>query len=252
MAHESLNVREKIHQINDNLSIWKVHIDALREQDKNARAQSPEVFKQLAANIKGDAALESLPLTVIEKNAAQNEEFHIISGHHRTRAARAAGLTEVYVLAYEGLSRSAVVAKQLSHNKLQGEDNPQIIKEIFNQIEEIEQRIASGIGDKDLLEKAKKVSNEDIQVMLNFEMVQLMFMPHQMEKFEQMVELIDKDASVGVVEMKSFNKFKKAVSKIIKEEDIRNVSSVVTRMVEITLDFYREKNGIDGSHKEKE
>ena len=45
--------------------------------------------------------------------------YEIISGHHRVRAGRAAGLEWFYVLVDgdEELSRSKIVSKQLSHNQ---------------------------------------------------------------------------------------------------------------------------------------
>src|SRR3990167_3081838 len=104
--------------LGNGMEVWRVGVDDLQEQDKNARTMSPQAFQRLVANIKNGDRLESLPFCVLRPNG----DIEIVSGHHRTRAARAAGLNEVPVLidTTTTLTRSQIVAKQLAHNSISG------------------------------------------------------------------------------------------------------------------------------------
>ena len=64
-----------------------VPLSELREQDLNVRYMKDAMFKQLVSNIRSRGNLESLPFC-----ARVVEKIEIISGHHRARAAKAAGL----------------------------------------------------------------------------------------------------------------------------------------------------------------
>ena len=81
---------EKIYDMGTGLIIAKVQIDKLREQDINARIMKKEMQDQLTANIKNRGQLESLPL-LAEKDGV----LEIVSGHHRIKSARAAGMKEI-------------------------------------------------------------------------------------------------------------------------------------------------------------
>ena len=97
---------EKIYDMGTGLIIAKVQIDKLREQDINARIMKKEMQDQLTANIKNRGQLESLPL-LAEKDGV----LEIVSGHHRIKSARAAGMKEIIaIIDVSGLSRSGSAA----------------------------------------------------------------------------------------------------------------------------------------------
>ena len=107
---------ERILELGNGLELWKVHPSALREQDVNARSMPKAMFERLSQTIGRDKRLESLPLC-----ARTEKGLEIISGHHRTRAATAAGLSELFTLVdVTGLTRSQIAAKQLAHNAIEG------------------------------------------------------------------------------------------------------------------------------------
>src|ERR1035437_10075790 len=78
---------QKIVELGNGLELWRVHPSTLREQDVNARAMPKAMFERLAQTIARDKRLESLPLC-----AKTDKGLEIISGHHRVRAATAAGI----------------------------------------------------------------------------------------------------------------------------------------------------------------
>src|SRR5262249_25601288 len=117
---------QRVLELGSGLELWRVPPSALREQDVNARSMPKAMFERLAQTIGGDKRLESLPLC-----AKTERGLELISGHHRTRAATAAGLTEMFTLVdVTGLSRSQIAAKQLAHNAIEGTDNEQLLAEI--------------------------------------------------------------------------------------------------------------------------
>lgn len=105
---------EFIAHAGDNLELWRCHIDEIREQDRNARTMAPEMMERLSLTIKREKRLESIPFTV-----KRDGWFELISGHHRVRGCRAAGVETIIVLAdTRDLDRSQIVAKQLAHNAI--------------------------------------------------------------------------------------------------------------------------------------
>jgi len=216
-------IKEKVLDMGNGMSIWKINVDLLREQNKNARVMSPDNFDRLAENIKKDKRLESLPLCVISRNEAGNEEFHILSGHHRTRAARAAGLREVFVMVIEEeLSHDQIRAKQLAHNALSGYDDPLLLQELYSEITDIDAKIASGILNGELDFDMPSLQADDITFDFNYEMLQILFLPKQKEKFDEVVGLLERDAEVYLADKADFSRLRDVMVDISKRENIRN------------------------------
>ena len=92
VAEEQKAKYEIIYDMGTELYIAKVQLAELKEQDINARIMKNEMQDQLTANIKNRGQLESLPLI-----ALMGEKLEIISGHHRVKSAREAGLKEIIV-----------------------------------------------------------------------------------------------------------------------------------------------------------
>ena len=97
MAEEQSKKYEMIYDMGSGLIIAKVPLDGVKEQDINARIMKNEMQDQLTANIKNRGQLESLPFFCLVEN-----QIEIISGHHRVKSARAAGMKEIIgVATYE-------------------------------------------------------------------------------------------------------------------------------------------------------
>lgn len=113
----------------------KVSIDLIDEADMNANEMSGEDFAALCDNI-GKSGLSSVPCCYKKDNG----RYVIISGHHRLRACKKLHYREIGILWCEEreLSKDEIIAIQLSHNSLHGEDNPSILKKLFEQIQSID------------------------------------------------------------------------------------------------------------------
>ena len=129
---KSIDYIEDIYDMGTGLWICKVPLDKVKEQDINARIMKKEMQDQLTANIKNRGQLESLPLLVLKDGVLE-----IISGHHRIKSARAAGLkTIIAIVDKSGLSRSKIAAKQLAHNAISGIDDQSTLREIVKMLEQ--------------------------------------------------------------------------------------------------------------------
>ena len=148
MAEEQKAKYEIIYDMGTELYIAKVQLADLKEQDINARIMKNEMQDQLTANIKNRGQLESLPLI-----ALMGEKLEIISGHHRVKSAREAGLKEIIViLDKSGLTRSKAASKQLAHNALSGFDDESTLREIVKLMDNVDDMMESYIG-KEILEE---------------------------------------------------------------------------------------------------
>jgi len=240
-------VREKLLDMENGLCVWLVHIDYLRERDKNARVMSPDKFERLQTNIKADRKLESLPL-VMKKN--DRDEFEIISGHHRVRAARGAGINEIYVLSYDKeLSRDDVKSKQLAHNSLVGVDDEQILREIYLEIESLNARIATGLKYLEAPLEVGAVNLDEVVVDMDYELLNIIFLPREKKRFDDAITMVEKKANIMVEKLESFEPFKAAIRQVGFKEDIRNISCILGKMAEIVVDYYKliqERKNDDG------
>jgi len=237
---DSTMVKEQLIDLGTGISIWKVHIGLLKEQDKNARAMSNTKYNRLADNIKKDARLESLPLCTPN----ESDGFDIISGHHRVRAARTAGVTEIHVMVFnEALSDSEVKAKQLAHNALAGVDDPQLVKEIYEAIQDIQAKMASGITEDEMAEMEKQVSVDNVMLQVDFEVVNIMFFPEHKKTFERMLGLLTADTgeNIFISEIDTFQEFKEAIMSVSKNNNVRNLSTVMNKMSNIIKEYYGEE-----------
>ena len=122
----------------DNENRWKyeqVDINLIDEADMNANEMSGEDFAALCDNI-GKSGLSSVPCCYKKSDG----RFVMISGHHRLRACKKLRYKKIGILYCneDELTKDEIIAIQLSHNSLHGEDNKNILKKLFEQIQTIE------------------------------------------------------------------------------------------------------------------
>jgi hypothetical protein len=111
--------------------VHRAKLADLKLLDKNARFMKGTVFARLVENIQRDGCLTSLPL-VHREGAA----LVVISGNHRVSAAIKAGVEECDVLEITSpLTRQQFVALQLSHNAIAGQDDPSILRQLYDELD---------------------------------------------------------------------------------------------------------------------
>ena len=222
-----------IHDMGSGLLIVKVQLDSLVEQNVNARIMKDQMQDQLTANIQKRGQLESLPHV-----ALIDGKLKIISGHHRIKSARAAGLKEIYcLLDVSGLSKSQEAAKQLAHNAISGFDDQSTLREIAKMISDVDDMLESFVG-KDILEEPSAEFDKLISpaVQFDFKTITFAFLPYQLKNLELLVKHLEKQGAevIGTAPYELGKQFAETLAKYQQFQDVRNLGAAVASMVEAT------------------
>lgn len=211
-----------------NVLIVKGPINDVREQDLNAHLMKPEMFRQLHENIKKRGGLESLPL------CALTDKIEMISGHHRLRACKEAGLKEVIImLDVSNLTRSQIAAKQLAHNAINGFDDPSMLREIAKLITDVDDMIESFIG-KDVFGEPLTELEKLISPMLDFDwkQIQFIFLPHQLNDMQALVNKTQGSYDyIGVAYIEQYEKLMDMLQQYQNFKNVKNLGAAMHSMI---------------------
>jgi ParB-like nuclease domain len=213
----------------------------LKLLELNARYMRHETFQQLVQNIRRDGKLTQLPFAVLDDNG----DWEVISGNHRVKAAREAGLDEIEVLVTEDkLSEDRKKAIQLSHNAISGEDDPAILKQIYEDIQEVDFKMYAGLDDK-TLELLDEVQPESIsEANLEFQTISFVFLPDELEVLKKQWEVIENYLSGDeqyLARFKEYDKFLDNLETIGASYGVKNIAttfSIMMDVVENNLDSF--------------
>jgi len=233
-------IYEKLIDLGNGLSIVKIHIDNLKEQTLNARVMTKEMMEQLAKTIGKRKYMESLPYC-----CKTGKGIEIISGHHRIRAARMAGIVEIHILLdSNNLTRDEITARQLAHNSISGYDDKSMLKRLFDQINDVDLKLETFIDHRELdIEVGNAIPILDIAPDLDFKSVHLLFLPNQLKKYDSVLKLITGDEKeIDVIPKEQFEDFKKTVMEIKKVNNIRSLGMAVSKMCDIVNDHFKAQN----------
>lgn len=219
------------------LKLRYVGIDEAREQDINANVMPQGMFNALIGNVQKNAALESVPL--LASRAETPQVLEVVSGHHRTRAARQAGLKGYMALVYEGITSSEIRAKQLAHNAIQGKSDPEIVREIFAQIESLPEQMEAYVDPAAFaaLPEPVKFTMVDIDPLAESKTVTVVFLPTQARDFKTALEWVcDEPDEVYVAHREAFDAFKQAVQEARRDLEIVAMPSAVATIARLALE----------------
>lgn len=225
-------------QLENGLELWKVEIDELREQDKNARTMPDAMFRRLTDTIKRDSRMESLPFC-----AVTDKGIEVISGHHRTRAARSAGVNEVWVIVdTTGLTPSQIKSKQLAHNAISGSDDPSMLSQIFAELETVEDIKESFIF-KDDFDNLEKMGMSGIQLDIATHSMLLLFVPSYYEKWESLLNNLPSTDEIAVADATIEEQFRVAVKTTGKAYNIKAATPIICKMIDIITQDTESRDG---------
>lgn len=184
-------ISETLSELNDRLvgrfpyKLYLARAEEIDFLDKNARFMTKEQFAALTRNIQTDGGLTSVPLCYKQENG----RLLVLSGNHRVKGAIEAGIKEFLVLLIDKpLSKSQQVAIQLSHNAIEGQDDEQILKELWQQIDDLDASIYSGLS-TELIEKLNATDFQTIsEQRILFKEISLLFLPEEIEDMKSICE----------------------------------------------------------------
>lgn len=203
-------------------------------QKMNARYMNSQTMRNLTDNVKRDGRLESVPLVAPSKQGGKHE---IISGHHRVEAAKAAGLAKILVMVIHPKGRDELLAKQLSHNAITGQDDEAVLAKLYSEIETLEQKYYSGLQDA-----LGEVEFTSLSFRAGeFREFVVAFLPEQIERFDAACSLAEdmhaRSASVvRLASIETWDTFAGAIRKVKRAEDIRSSAAALGRLVELALE----------------
>ena len=150
----------------------------------NARFMRHEEYQRLVSNIKRDGQLTSAPFA-----CKDGDKYLVLSGNHRVKAAVAAGLTTIpCIVTDDELSEEQRIAIQLSHNSIVGEDDPAILKELYEKILDVDLKEYSGLDDKtlELIDKttAQLLSEANLQYLT----LSVVFLPDELSEAQKIID----------------------------------------------------------------
>lgn len=226
-------------QLENGLELWWVGIDQLREQDKNARTMPDAMFRRLTDTIKRDSRIEALPFC-----ALTGEGIEIVSGHHRTRAAKAAGVNDIWVIVdTTGLSKSQIKAKQLAHNAISGTDDSSMLSQIFAELETIDDMKESFVFEEDF-KGLEKVDLSEVELDIGTHSVYLLFVPSYFEKWEWLIKTVDSAVEqVAIADASTEEKFREALKSVGKAYNIKAATPLICKMIDIVNGDTESKDG---------
>lgn len=209
---------------------------------KNARYMPKEMFDQLTRNISQDGAMHSVPLC----HTLDNGKLEILSGNHRVQAAIKAKLQTIVALVIPTeLKPGQKRAVQISHNALAGRDDMQLLSELWNEIEDINEKIYAGL-DSDVIGELQKIKFSGFgPAQIRTEQVTVWFLPDELEKFEQVIEAMTTLALSKTVYMAPLEKYEKLHKLLVqkkKSANIKNTSVAFMALIDELIEHEREKN----------
>jgi hypothetical protein len=221
------SVTEVAMQIGDDLWIEWHDIADLREQDVNAQQMQPRHMDRLTENIRIRGQIESLPYCYQPEPSGPVE---IVSGHHRARAARAAGLKRIPVIVdKQPMTRGRIVAKQIAHNELHGEPDEAILAELVRALESVDDMLMSGLDENWL----PTPGGDDTDLLIphaefDWRMVMFLFLPTQIEAINELAEACEGGAElIGAASLEQFDEFSHALVGFARNRNIKNMAVAI-------------------------
>ena len=224
------------------LSIRYVELATLREQVVNPRKMTEPMFTRLVENVRQTAGLESFPLCV----QADDGRLDIISGHHRVRAAKIAGVTHSPVIVYEHLDRPDVVAKQLAHNAIEGTDDIALLRQLYQEIEEVPYAVeASFVTPKDFEPPVPKSPTgssasgaPSAADTAGCQSVLFVFLPSQLAPIKQVTDALigeQKLHQIYLAHASQFETWTTALQQLDSDMEVKAVPFVIEEMARLAL-----------------
>lgn len=221
-----------------------IHIDPreLVLLEVNARYMRHETFHTLVENIRRDGQITQYPFAsmIYEPDAPDGTptgKYEVLSGNHRVKGSIEAELDIIpCIVTDDWLPRQRKIAIQLSHNAISGEDDPVILKQLYDELEDVDWREYSGLDDRTL----QMLEDVDLQGLseanLEFTTVTLTFLPNEVDEakavFEEAGALIASDEA-WIARMAEYDRFIEILQMAQSSFKVGNTATALMIVLEI-------------------
>jgi hypothetical protein len=208
--------------------------------EHNARFMKKREFDQLTENLRRDGRLTSVPLVYDLDTPGE-----ILSGNHRVQAGIAAGIEEADVMVIlSRLTKDQKTAIQLSHNRLVGEDDQNILQQLYESISSIEQKLYCGLSDDDFNIEDLKISAISF-MQPQVEVVTIAFIPEDKDVVSRWLKNLEKLAKkhgVIIADRKDFGAFFDAVVAVKQLKGVLNNATAVRLLCDLAAERLEQLN----------
>lgn len=221
------------------VDVKKIDPRKLVRLERNAHFMTHETFARLTGNVKEDQALTSTPFCApldyytAEDTLPRDDEgeivFEVLSGNHRVMSAIEAGLDWVWILyTEEPLTQDQRLAIQLSHNAIFGQDDPAILRELYDSIQDLDLRAYSGLDDKtlELLEDVQITGLSEAS--LSFQVITFAFLPEEIAEVKRVfdeVKLLAAGDELWLARWGAYDDFLSTLDDASTAVNVRNVAT---------------------------
>lgn len=185
-------------------------------------------FRQLCENIERDGCLTSAVLVVEDA-----DRLVVLSGNHRVKASLSVGLSEIpYIRIKSDINEARKVAIQLSHNAITGEDDLNLLRELYDSLDLLEKQY-SGLTDDDIgVLSDPELAALAVQLPKHQELG-IAFLPEGLEELEANIERFKKIADKGAFWAAKLEDYKDFYSSFVKFKLERKIGNEGVALVEM-------------------
>lgn len=211
----------------------------LRLAAANARFMKKDAFRQLVDNLRRDARLSSTPLC-----RTDGQVLEVLSGNHRIKAAREAGLPWVLVMVLAGdMDEGRRIAVQLSHNALVGQDDPAVLADLWSRVNDVRERLYAGLSSDALGEIAKVGLVQFTTPAIASKAVTFLFTEPEAGRLSEVLAELGRASAASAVylaPLEAFDGFFDALQAVKRMEKVKNAGLAMVRLVELAHRALRE------------
>lgn len=228
----------------EKFKIAEAQLSDIKLVKKNAHFMSNDTFNALVNNIRRDGQLSSVPFCVRHADGT----FTVVSGNHRTQAAKMAGLTSIPVMYIDeaDTTNDWLLATQLSHNSIVGQDDAEILKQLLDEITDVALKEYAHISNevldsiKDISYTVEIPSNEIIPVTL-------MFVDTQKLAFDRLMDMLENYTdreieNTTLLDMATLHRLNEVSAKVQAKYKIKSQALSVCKMLELVDNIMEAKN----------
>jgi hypothetical protein len=133
----------------------------------------------------------------------------------------------------------------MSEFKYRIPDDPQILKQIYDSIEDMKARIDSAIKPEELQAMLDKVQIQELSLDFPTQVISILFTKEGFKDFEQTLGTVEKSDAIFLADYAYFEPFVATARKLAKRENIRNMTGIIHKMCTIVDAYYDAKHDVE-------